>query len=35
MSQINRPSHTHVSDSSLPYPGIDPLVTLKLPKPFF
>jgi hypothetical protein len=35
MSQINRQSHAHVSDSNLPYPGIDPLVTLKLPKPGF
>lgn len=35
MSQNNRQSHSHVSDSTLPFPGIDPLVTLKLPKPFF
>lgn len=34
MTQLNRPSHPHVSDS-LPFPGIDPLVTLKLPKPGF
>jgi hypothetical protein len=35
MSQINRQTHTQVSDSNLPLPGIDPLITLKLPKPFF
>lgn len=35
VSQINRQSHTQVSDSNLPFPGIDPLVTLKLPKPGF
>ncbi|KAK6008584.1 hypothetical protein QM012_000487 [Aureobasidium pullulans] len=34
MTQLNRPSHPHISDS-LPFPGIDPLVTLKLPKPGF
>ncbi|KAG9870945.1 hypothetical protein KCV05_g23254, partial [Aureobasidium melanogenum] len=34
MTQLNRPSHPQVSDS-LPFPGIDPLVTLKLPKPGF
>jgi hypothetical protein len=35
MSQINRQAHAQISDSSLPLPGIDPLITLKLPKPFF
>ncbi|KAI4834363.1 hypothetical protein E4T44_08870 [Aureobasidium sp. EXF-8845] len=35
MSQINRQSHSHISDSTLPFPGIDPLLTSKLPKPFF
>ncbi|KEQ72289.1 hypothetical protein M436DRAFT_48930 [Aureobasidium namibiae CBS 147.97] len=35
VSQINRQSHTQVADSSHPFPGIDPLVTLKLPKPGF
>ncbi|KAH0373202.1 SURF1 family protein, partial [Aureobasidium melanogenum] len=34
MAQLNRPSHPQISDS-LPFPGIDPLVTLKLPKPGF
>lgn len=34
MTQLNRPTHPHASDS-LPFPGIDPLVTLKLPKPGF
>ena len=35
VSQINRQSHAQVADSSVPFPGIDPLVTLKLPKPGF
>ncbi|CAD0109947.1 unnamed protein product, partial [Aureobasidium uvarum] len=34
MQQPNRQSHSHASDN-LPFPGIDPLVTLKLPKPGF